>query len=239
MALLPYKSNKQNKKLESKMTGKVIAFVNQKGGVGKTTSSINTACMLASMGYSVELINLDPQGTALDWAEARAEQRPESVTFRVSSMGKNVQKDLGCIKTNTDFIIIDGAPQATELTVAAIKAADIVVMPLQPSQADVWSTDSTVDFIQQIHEMRDQQKPTAVFLPVMVLKGSKESHFFSDKLTNGYGFSSLKSRTTQRLAYQRVFVGGGSVLDLPEEDQARHEIKMLTKELLKLAEGIE
>lgn len=221
------------------MTAKVIAFANQKGGVGKTTCSVNTACMLADMGYRVELINLDPQGTAIDWAEARAEQRADSITFRVSSMGKNVQKELGGIKTSTDFIIIDGAPQATELTVAAIKAADIVVMPLQPSQADVWSTDSTVDFIQQIHEMRDKLVPKAVFLPVMVLKGSKESHVFSDNLTKGYGFSSLKSRTTQKIAYQRVFVGGGSVLDLPELDQARHEIKMLTKELIKIAEEIE
>ncbi len=220
------------------MTATVIAIANQKGGVGKTTVSINLTCMLNSMGHRVELINLDPQGTAIDWAEARAEHRPDDCTFRVSSMGKNVQSELGSIKSSADFIIIDGAPQATDLTIAAIKAADIFVMPLQPSQADAWSTDSTVDFVQQIHEMRGKEEPYACFLPVMVLKNSIESRTFSDNLTKGYGFPSLKSRTTQRLPYQRAFVGGGSVMDLPEEDQARHEIKMLAKELIEISEGI-
>ena len=220
------------------MTAIVIAIANQKGGVGKTTVSVNLTCMLHSMGHRVELINLDPQGTAIDWAEARAERRPDDSNFRVSSMGKNVQSELGSIKSSVDFIIIDGAPQATDLTIAAIKAADIFVMPLQPSQADAWSTDSTVDFVQQIHEMREKQVPYACFLPVMVLKNSIESRTFSGNLAKGYGFPSLKSRTTQRLPYQRAFVGGGSVMDLPEEDQARHEIKMIAKELIEISEGI-
>lgn len=221
------------------MSARVIAFANQKGGVGKTTCSVNVAATLADMGYRVELINLDPQGTALDWAESRAENRPESVTFRVSSMGTNVHKEVNAIKSGCDFIIIDGAPQASTLTVSAIKAADILVMPLQPSQADAWSTDSTVDFVQEIHELRDKQIPKAFFLPVMVLKNSVESRTFSDNLTKGYGMPTLKSRTTQRLPYQRVFVGGGTVLDLPEQDTARHEIKMLTKELIEIAGGID
>ena len=226
------------------MGAKVISFLNQKGGCGKTTCAVSVAAMLASKGHRVELINLDPQGTAIDWAEARSESSKETTNFRVSSMGANIQKDLGGAKMANDFIIVDGAPQATKLTVAAIKASDLVIIPLQATQADAWATDSTVDFINEVHEMREKEHPKAAFLPTRVLKSSKEARSFADNLEAGYSesgeypFTVLKSRTTQRMAYQRAFEGGGSILDLDTDDQARFEINMLTKEIIELTKGL-
>lgn len=221
------------------MTAKVIAVLNQKGGAGKTTTSIPLATMIADMGNRVELVNQDPQGSSLDWAEARAANRPETINFRMSTMGTSIQKEINSIKTSNDYVIIDGAPQATKLTIAAIKSADIVIIPVQPTQLDAWSTDSIVDFINEIHEMRDNQVPVTVFLPTRVLKGTKVGRSFSDKLTAAYGFPSLKSKISQRLAYQEIFEGGGSILDLDPNNTARHEVKMLAKEILEIAQGIQ
>ncbi len=221
------------------MTGKVIAFLNEKGGCGKTTTSVMVAVMLAEMGYKVELINLDDQGSAKVWADTRFEVRPDTATFRVSTMGTNVQKELGGAKNSHDYIIIDGVPKASKLTIAGIKAADIMVIPVQTSQLDSWATESTVEFAKEIHELRDKQYPIVRFLQTRVLKNSKESHVFADELYEGYGFKALKSRTTQKMAYQRIFEGGGSILDLDEHDPIRHEIKMIAKELVELSETID
>jgi chromosome partitioning protein len=221
------------------MKGTVISFLNQKGGCGKTTASINLAAMLDSMGYTVELVNMDPQGTALDWAATRANVSGEEESFfRVSSMGTNISREIGAVKRGCDFVVVDGAPQVQALTVQAIKSADIVVIPVQPTQADVWATDTIVDIIKEIHEIRDAKRPETYFMVSQVLKTSKESGTFAGMIQKGYELPTLKSRTTRRLDYQRIFEGGGSVVDLDEQNQARHEIKMLAKELIAISEGL-
>ena len=222
------------------MKGTVISFLNQKGGCGKTTASINLAAMLDSMGYTVELVNLDPQGTALDWATTRANVRSEDESlFRVSQMGTNISREIKSVKRGCDFVIVDGAPQVQALTVQAIKSADIVVIPVQPTQADVWATDMIVDIIKEIHEIRDEKRPETYFMVSQVLKSSKESGTFAGMIRDGYELPTLNARTTRRLDYQRVFEGGGSVVDLDEQNQARHEIKMLAKELIAISEGMD
>jgi len=89
--------------------------------------------------------------------------------------------------------------------------------------------------------MREREHPVARLLPTRILKSSKESRTFADALEKGYAdmefpIKAMKSRTTQRMDYQRAFEGGGTVLDLPAENQSRHEIKMLAKEIVAIAE---
>src|SRR5690606_24427229 len=100
---------------------KVIAVLNQKGGAGKTTIATHLARALQLDGSDVLLVDSDPQGSARDWAAVREDQ-PVTV---VGIDRPTIDRDVRAIGER-DFVVIDGAPQAADLAVSAIKAADFV-----------------------------------------------------------------------------------------------------------------
>ena len=119
----------------------IIAVVNQKGGAGKTTIALNLAAALAAEGRRVLLIDADPQQTAQDWAAVR----PTPPPFQVVGLAKPVlHRDLPRMAGDYDHIVIDGAPRNYEVARSAIAAADLVLIPVQPSGADFWASRETV-----------------------------------------------------------------------------------------------
>ena len=112
----------------------VISIVNQKGGAGKTTTAINLAAALAETGARVLLIDADPQHTAMDWSAMRDQPPP----FMLIAMAQAVlHRDVPKLAADYDFVVIDGPPRSYEVTRSAIAAADLVVITVQPSGADL------------------------------------------------------------------------------------------------------
>lgn len=203
---------------------KVIAVLNQKGGAGKTTIATHLARALQLGGNDVVLIDSDPQGSARDWAAVREDQPLHVVGIDRPTIDRDI-KALG----QKDFVVIDGAPQAADLAVSAIKAADFVLIPVQPSPYDIWATADLVDLVKSRIELTDG-KLKAAFIVSRAIKGTKIGAEIGDALA-GYGLPVLATRITQRVSYPSTAATGKTIFDLEPDGEAAQEVRALADEL--------
>lgn len=205
----------------------VIAVLNQKGGAGKTTIATHLARALQLRGSDILLVDSDPQGSARDWAAVREDQ-----TVPVVGIDRpTIERDLKQI-AEKEYVVIDGAPQAHDLAVSAIKAADLVLIPVQPSPYDIWATSDLVELVKQRIEITDG-KLQAAFVVSRAIKGTKIGSEVNEALT-GYDLPILETRITQRVIYPVSAASGSTVLDEEPNSEAAAEIKALVEEVLQI-----
>lgn len=202
----------------------VIAVLNQKGGSGKTTIATHLARALQLEGHDVLLVDSDPQGSARDWA-AVDESQPVAV---VGIDRPTIERDIKHV-ARKDFVVIDGAPQAADLAISAIKSADFVLIPVQPSPYDIWATSDLVDLVKQRVELTDG-KLKAAFVVSRAIKGTRIGAEVSQAL-EGYGLPVLEARISQRVIYPGTAATGTTVLDAEPEGEAAREIVALMNEI--------
>lgn len=208
---------------------KIIAILNQKGGSGKTTLATNISRALKLDGNEVLLVDSDPQGSARDW-NAAGEGKLVPV---VGLDRKTLAKDIEAVKPGKDFIVIDGAPSIEDLSVAAIKCADIIIIPVQPSPYDVWACSDLVEIIKARQEV-DNGKLKAAFVVSRSIKNTVLSKEITKALT-GYELSVLKSFTSQRTAFAKSATNGLTVFETESKNSsAINEILSIKNEILEL-----
>lgn len=207
----------------------IISILNQKGGTGKTTLAVNIAREYTKRSFSTLLIDSDSQGSALRWHEESGGELIDLTCLPVTTLDKDVIK----FKDRYQRIIIDGIPRVSPLTVCAIKAADIVLIPVQPSPYDVWATEDLVRLVKERIEMTDG-KLKAAFVVSRKIKGTLLEKEIIDQL-NYFELPSFRNGTYQRIEYAKSVQEGRTVCE--QETEAKKEIINIVNELEDFCHG--
>ncbi|WP_336973791.1 ParA family partition ATPase [Sphingobium aromaticiconvertens] len=125
----------------------ILALVNQKGGAGKTTLALHLAGQWARQGMRICLIDADPQGSALDWAEQRAAEGHQRLFGVIGLSRETLHIEAREQAASVDHVIIDGPPRVAALMRSALIAADLALIPVQPSALDGWASAEIVSLV--------------------------------------------------------------------------------------------
>ncbi len=195
----------------------ITVIGNLKGGIGKSTVTFNLAVKLSLNGKSIQLIDLDPQSTLTDVVDIRTEDEHEPKLFVDSDLSK-LDND-----GSYDEIIIDVGTSAIDSLYAAIQIAYRVLVPVPPSQADIWSTQRFLHIIKGL-KTKDSLSILGFINRADTHKGVRETYETEDALRMLPGINLIETRLYQRTAYRRSFSEGLAVFELEPKSKAAAEV---------------
>jgi len=203
------------------MSHKIITIAQQKGGAGKTTVTAHLAVAFKNKGKNVAIIDIDPQGSLEQWYKVReATLGKDKTGIDFSSIsGWRLHNEISRLKATTDLIIIDSPPHTQTETKTVIRAADIVIIPTQPSPTDFWATELTVNIVEK------ERIPYRILLN-RVVKNSRLAMTITKKYNN-----LLDTKLGNRIAFADSMLDGLCASETSPSSQAAFEINILTNEI--------
>jgi chromosome partitioning protein len=205
---------------------KVITIAQQKGGAGKTTVAAHLAVALSQKGNRVAIVDIDPQGSLTHWHRIREEKLGEGYTglsFNALS-GWRVGSEVSRLRKQVDFIVIDSPPHTETEARTAIRAADLLIIPVQPSPTDLWATKATLELA------KAEKIPVKVVLN-RVTANSKLALKIAEQLPE-----LAKTTLGSRVLFASSLMEGRTATEIDPNSHAAQEVKALVKEILKLVQ---
>lgn len=203
------------------MPHKIITIAQQKGGAGKTTIAAHLAVAFSQNGKRVAVIDIDPQGSLTHWHKIREKKFGEGFTginFSTIS-GWRLPNEIDRVRGDVDVIIIDSPPHTQTETKTAIRVADFVVIPAQPSPTDLWATAETIKLV------------TEERIPHRILLNRTVSNSKLLKDIEKEFSSVLKTKIGNRISFASSMLEGKTVTETAPSGAASIEIKEILKEI--------
>ena len=209
----------------------IVALLNQKGGVGKTTLALHLAGAWGRQGERVTLIDADPQGSALDWSEQRAREGLPRLFGVVGLARDTLHREAPELARDARHVVIDGPPRIAGLMRSALLAADLVLIPAQPSPFDGWASGEVLKLIAEARIFRPQLVARFVLnrcgARTVIARETAELLVDHDPPVLG-------STIGQRVAFADAARSGRLVSEIADDGPAAREIAALTAEIERL-----
>lgn len=208
------------------MTGKVITVAQHKGGAGKTTLTVQLAATLYNDGATVLVIDVDPQGSTTEWHKTRSVTLGRKNKIQLlQTQGWKMMREVPRLAKEFDYIIIDTPPHAESESSIAIRLADLVIVPVQPSPLDVWACAPTLKII------LSEKKPLMLVMNRVPPK-SNLNETIMDKLS-GMGIQVAKQSLGNRVVFASSVMKGLGVVEFDPRSTAADEMRSLLKDIKK------
>jgi chromosome partitioning protein len=216
------------------MPARIIAVVNQKGGSGKTTLSMQLAGALSRRKSQVLVVDADPQGTATRWAASADDEKPfPAAVVGLSAANNKVHREVRKFVDNYDFIIIDCPPAAdSPVPQSALLIADLGLVPIIPSPLDMWAAIGIREVIGTVSGLNEDLKARLVINQCQPNTTLAQEAL---EVLPEFGIDLCDTYIRQRQVYRQSAVFGQTVHDFGSKaTAATEEIEALTDEVLAL-----
>lgn len=204
----------------SKAMPSVIALAQQKGGVGKSTLAIHMSVELLRRGFSVAIIDLDPQGTVIKWRARRDDPEPLVITSDITSLKKRIDDHRG-----HDFIVLDLPGRRGPDVTSGLRMSDMILVPSRPLDIDIEASGETIAACQRLGKRY-------AFVMTVVPPAGKRAHDFTGGIT-ARGYPVIPAIIMDRLDYPDAISEGLGVTEYRPNGKAAAEIGAFTTAVMK------